>query len=137
MDLTKFEESMKHWLLLDTQIRVANMKLREMRNQHAGLTKTVCDFIRENKMENRKIETHDSKIEYYEKRMHPSLSYAFLEKHLEDIIHDTKKVEYIISYLKSKRETKTAWDIKRVFKKGMKRGTAKVQESGAYESESD
>ena len=78
MDLTVFENSMKKWLLLDTQVRIANQKLREMRNEHGTLTKSVCEYIREHKMENRKIETSDSKIEYYEKQSHSSLSYSFL-----------------------------------------------------------
>jgi hypothetical protein len=118
MDLTVFENSMKKWLLIDTQIRVANQKLREMRNEHVTLTKSVCEYIREHKMENRKIETSDSKIESYEQQSHSSLSYSFLEK-----------------YLASKRETKKTWDIKRTFKKGMKRGTAKVRESSGYDSD--
>ena len=165
MDLTVFENSMKKWLLLDTQIRLVNQKLREMRNEHGTLTKSVCEYIREHKMENRKIETSDSKIEYYEKQSHSSLSYSFLEKYLADIIPEEKTVDYIIEYLKSKRETKKTWDIKRTFKpvlletaptgavssaksdstmricntqrckKGMKRGTAKVRESSGYDSD--
>ena len=135
MDLTVFENSMKKWLLLDTQVRIANQKLREMRNEHGNLTKSVCEYIREHKMENRKIETSDSKIEYYEKQSHSSLSYSFLEKYLADIIPDEKTIDYIIEYLKSKRETKKSWDIKRTFKKGMKRGTAKVRESSGYDSD--
>jgi len=120
---------------MDTQIRVANQQLRDKKNELSKITKSLCDFIVKNKMENRKIETQDSKIEYYEKKSHLSLTYAFLEKYLADIIPDEKNVEYIIEYLKSKRETKTQWDIKRVFKKGMKRGTAKVRESSEYDSE--
>ncbi len=137
MDLTVFEDSMKKWVRLDTQIRLANQQLRTMRNEHDTITKSLCDFIREHKMEHRKIETADSKIEYYEKRSHSSLSYAFLEKYLADIIHDEKTIDFIIEYLKSKRETKTTYDIKRTFKKGMKKGTAKVRESSGYDSEPD
>ena len=72
-------------------------------------------------------------------KVHPSQkflhSYGFLEKYLADIIPEEKTVDYIIEYLKSKRETKKSWDIKRTFKKGMKRGTAKVRESSGYDSD--
>lgn len=135
MDLTNFETSLKKWIQLDTQIRLANLKLREWRNDQDKLSKSACEFIRENKMENRKIETSDSKIEYFEKKSHSSLSYSFLEKYLADIIPDEKSVDYIIEYLKSKRETKKSFELKRTFNKGMKRGTAKAQESSGYESE--
>ena len=63
--------------------------------------------------------------------------YSFLEKYLADIIPDEKNVEYIIEYLKSKRETKKTPDLKRIFKKGMKRGTAKARESSGYESDTE
>ena len=137
MDITNLETSLKNWIRLDTQIRVANQQLRTMRKEHDQITTTVCNFIQDNKMENRKIETTDSKIEFYEKKSHASLSYGFLEKYLADIIPDDKNVEYIIEYLKSKRETKKTPDLKRIFKKGMKRGTAKVRESSGYESDTE
>jgi phage shock protein A len=137
MDLTNFEASLKKWVQTDTQIRLANQQIRDMRKEQDKLTTYVCEFIREHKLENRKIETTDSKIEFYEKKSHTSLSYGFLEKYLADIIPDEKNVEYIVEYLKSKRETKKTPDLKRVFKKGMKRGTAKAHESSRYESDSE
>lgn len=137
MDITNLEASLKNWIRLDTQIRVANQQLRTLRKEHDQITLTVCNFIQEHKMENRKIETTDSKIEFYEKKSHASLSYSFLEKYLADIIPDEKNVEYIIEYLKSKRETKKTPDLKRIFKKGMKRGTAKARESSGYESDTE
>ncbi len=137
MDITNLETSLKNWIRLDTQIRLANQQLRTLRKEHDQITFTVCKFIQDNKMENRKIETTDSKIEFYEKKSHASLSYGFLEKYLADIIPDEKNVEYIIEYLKSKRETKKTPDLKRIFKKGMKRGTAKVRESSGYESDTE
>ncbi len=137
MDVTNLETSLKNWIRLDTQIRVANQQLRTLRKEHDQITSSVCKFIQDNKMENRKIETTDSKIEFYEKKSHTSLSYGFLEKYLADIIPDEKNVEYIIEYLKSKRETKKTPDLKRIFKKGMKRGTAKAHESSGYESDTE
>jgi phage shock protein A len=137
MELSNFETIMKKWVQTDTQIRLMNQKMRTMKKEHTMLTKTVCEYIRENKMEHRKIETSDSKIEYYEKCSHPSLTYAFLEKYLADVISDKKSVDYIIDYLKSKREMKKSWDIKRIFKKGMKKGTAKVRESNENDSDAD
>lgn len=137
MDVTNLETSLKNWIRLDTQIRVANQQLRTLRKEHDQITLSVCKFIQDHKMENRKIETTDSKIEFYEKKSHTSLSYGFLEKYLADIIPDEKNVEYIIEYLKSKRETKKTPDLKRIFKKGMKRGTAKAHESSGYESDTE
>lgn len=127
-----FENSLKKWIRLDTQIRMANQQLRDLRNEQDKLSTAVCDFMRTNNIEKRKIETQDSKIEYYEKKSYSSLSYAFLEKYLADIIPNTERV---IEYLKDKREIKYSNELKRTFHKGMKRGTAKVRDTGGYESE--
>jgi hypothetical protein len=129
----EFEDSLKRWIRVDTQIKLANQQMRELRSQRDILSNDVCDFIEKNRMEKRKIETPDSKIEYYERKEYSALSYAFLEKHLADIIPDEKNVKYIMEYLRSKREIKKSHDLKRVFNKGMKKGTMK--EYGGNESE--
>ena len=129
----EFEDSLKKWIRVDTQIKLANQQMRELRIQRETLSTNVCDYIQKNRMEKRKIETPDSKIEYYEKKEYSALTYGFLEKHLADLIPDEKNVKYIMEYLKSKREITKSYDLKRVFNKGMKKGTMK--EYGGNESE--
>ena len=129
----EFEDSLKKWIRVDTQIKLANQQMRELRNQRDALSSNVCDYIEKNRMEKRKIETSDSKIEYYEKKEYSALTYGFLEKHLADLIPDEKNVKLIMEYLRSKREIKKSHDLKRVFNKGMKKGTMK--EYGGDESE--
>ena len=107
--------------------------MRELRTQRDTLSSNVCEYIQKNRMEKRKIETPDSRIEYYEKKEYSALTYGFLEKHLADLIPDEKNVKLIMEYLRSKREIKKSHDLKRVFNKGMKKGTMK--EYGGDESE--
>ena len=47
----------------------------------------------------------------------------------------TGERKHILQYIKDKREIKKSIELKRTFNKGMKKGTAKVNESSGYESE--
>lgn len=128
-------DSLKQWLKLDTQIRMANQQIRDLRKEKDSIAGTVCDYMKTHGMEKRRIEAPDSRIELYEKKEYSTLTYGFLEKHLGDIISDSANVKQIIDYLKSKREVKKSTDLKRTFNTGIKRGTAKAQESSGYDTE--
>lgn len=128
-------DSLKQWLKLDTQIRLANQQIRDLRKEKDSVANTVCDHMKTHGMEKRRIEAPDSRIELYEKKEYSTLTYGFLEKHLGDIIPDSDNVKQIIDYLKSKREVKKSMDLKRIFNTGIKRGTAKAQESSGYDTE--
>ena len=53
---TEFEDSLKKWIRADTQIKLANQQMRELRNQRNSLSSNVCDYIQKNRMEKRKID---------------------------------------------------------------------------------
>lgn len=128
-------DQLKQWLKLDTQIRMANQQIRDLRKEKDAISNSVCEYMKTNGMEKRRIQAPDSRIELYEKKEYSTLTYGFLEKHLGDIIPDDTNVKYIIEYLKSKREVKKSTDLKRVFNSGMKKGTAKAYESNGYDTE--
>lgn len=128
-------DSLKQWLRLDTQIRMANQQIRDLRKEKDNVTSSVCDYMKTHGMEKRRIEAPDSRIELYEKKEYSTLTYGFLEKHLGDIMPDSDNVKQIIDYLKSKREVKKSTDLKRIFNTGIKRGTAKTHESSGYDTE--
>jgi hypothetical protein len=67
-------------------------------------------------IDKKKIEIGDSVISIYEKNDYSSLTYGFLEKCLGEIIPEKDNVEYIIQYVKGKREVKKSNDLRRVFK---------------------
>ena len=130
-----FEDNVRQWTILDTKIRLANTQLREMRTARDNLSKSVCDHMKQTGIDKRKIEIADSKIEVSEKKEYSSLSMGYLEKCLSAIIQEQESVKHILQYIKDKREIKKSIELKRTFNKGMKKGTAKVNESSGYESE--
>ena len=130
-----FEDNVRQWTILDTKIRLANTQLREMRTARDNLSKSVCDNMKQTGIDKRKIEIADSKIEVSEKKEYSSLTMSYLEKCLSAIIQEQESVKHILQYIKDKREIKKSIELKRTFNKGMKKGTAKVNESSGYESE--
>jgi hypothetical protein len=130
-----FEDRVRHWTLLDNKIRLANSQIKDMRTSRDNLSKTVCEYMKQNGLDNRKIEIADSKIEVYEKKEYSSITMGYLEKRLAEIIPEEESVKYILQYLRDKRDIKKSIDLKRTFNKGMKKGTAKANEPSGYESE--
>ena len=55
-------------------------------------------------MVNKKIGITNGELKVVEKKEYSPLSYGYIEKKLEEIIPDKSHVEYIIQYLKDKRE---------------------------------
>lgn len=130
-----FEDNVRQWTVLDTKIRLANSQLREMRTTRDNISKNVCEHMKQSGIANRKIEIADSKIEVFEKKEYSSITMSYLEKCLSAIIQEQESVKHILQYIKDKREIKKSIDLKRTFNKGMKKGTAKVNESSGYDSE--
>ena len=135
MSELSFEDKVRHWTVLDNKIRLANSQIKEMRSTRDNLSKTVCEYMKQNGLDSRKIEIADSKIEVYEKKEYSSITMSYLEKRLAEIIPEEESVKYILQYLRDKRDIKKSIDLKRTFNKGMKKGTAKANEPSGYESE--
>lgn len=110
-----FEENLKKWALLDNKIRASNAQIKEMRNQRDQLSSSICNLMKTNGWQNKKINTGDSIITYCERNETSSLTFTYLEKCLGEIIPEKDKVQQIIKYLKDKREVKRVTDLRRVF----------------------
>ena len=111
----EFEQNMRKWAALDNKIRSTNAELKTLRTQREQTSLSVCNFIKSNHWENKKISMSDSTISFYEKHETTSLTFTYLEKCLGEIIPEKERVKSIIQYLKEKREVKTTSDLRRTF----------------------
>jgi hypothetical protein len=111
----EFEQNMRKWTALDNKIRSTNAELKTLRTQREQTSLAVCNFIKSNHWENKKISMSDSTISFYEKHETTSLTFTYLEKCLGEIIPEKERVQSIIKYLKEKREVKTTNDLRRTF----------------------
>jgi Lhr-like helicase len=111
-----FEQDLRKWAILDNKIRASNAEIKGLRNERDQLSTTICNTMKTNGWQN-KINTGDSIITYCEKNETSSLTFTYLEKCLAEIIPEKEKVQYIIKYLKEKREVKRTTELRRVFNK--------------------
>jgi len=112
----QFIENVQKWVLLDNQIKIVNEKTKKIRESKHQLTESICEYMKESNLLENKIGITDGELRVYEKKEYSPLSYTYIEKCLAEIIHDKKQLDYIIQYLKQKREITTSLDIKRTYK---------------------
>uniref|UniRef100_A0A6C0DC22 Uncharacterized protein n=1 Tax=viral metagenome TaxID=1070528 RepID=A0A6C0DC22_9ZZZZ len=112
----QFIENVKKWVLMDSQIKIINEKTKQIRENKHQLSESICEYMKDSNLLDNKIGITDGELRVYEKKEYSPLSYTYIEKCLAEIIHDKKQLDYIIQYLKQKREITTSLDIKRTYK---------------------
>jgi hypothetical protein len=112
----QFIENVKNWVIMDSQMKIINEKTKKVRESKHQLTESICEYMKESNLLDNKIGITDGVLRIYEKKEYSPLSYTYIEKCLAEIIHDKKQLDYIIQYLKQKREITTSLDIKRTYK---------------------
>jgi hypothetical protein len=112
----QFIENVKTWVLMDSQMKIINEKTKKIRESKHQLSESICEYMKESNLLENKIGITDGELRVYEKKEYSPLSYTYIEKCLAEIIHDKKQLDYIIQYLKQKREITTSLDIKRTYK---------------------
>jgi hypothetical protein len=121
-DKKELIEHIKQWVTIDSQLKIVNEKTRKMRDMKSDLTKNICDYACSNNFKNNKIDITDGTLSFYEKKDYSPLTYTYVEKCLGELINDKKQVEYIIQYIKNKRDITTSCDIKRTYDKKLQLG---------------
>jgi hypothetical protein len=112
----QFIENVKNWVIMDSQMKIINEKTKKIRESKHELSDSICEYMKESNLLDNKIGITDGELRIYEKKEYSPLSYTYIEKCLAEIIHDKKQLDYIIQYLKQKREITTSLDIKRTYK---------------------
>jgi lauroyl/myristoyl acyltransferase len=112
----KLIENVQKWVLIEGKLKEVNEKTKKMREMKSQLGKDICGYMTENNLNNH-IEISDGELRFFEKKEYTPLSFGYIEKRLHEIIADDEQVNFIIKYLKEKRETNVSLDIKRHYNK--------------------
>lgn len=109
-------EHVKNWVMLDQKIQIINEKTKQIRELKSNITTEICDYMKRNNITSN-IGITNGELRIYDKKDYKPLTFAYVEKCLNEIIKDKTHVEYIIKYLKDNREITVSQDIKRVMTK--------------------
>tara|TARA_Y100000816_G_C26087484_1_gene574108 strand:- start:298 stop:663 length:366 start_codon:yes stop_codon:yes gene_type:complete len=111
-----FQDNIKKWVLLDNQQKHLNDKLKEIREEKTNLSGDINRYIKNKNIDNPTIQITDGSLKFVEVKTHNSISFKYVEKCLNEIFKDEKKmVEYILDYLKNNRTFKIENEIKRIY----------------------
>ena len=109
-------ENIQKWTILDSQLKKINEKNKECRDIKSKLSTAICQYLKENNMQNTKIETPNGQIKLYDKKDYSPLTFGYVEECLGKLIPDKSQVDFVIQYLKTNREIKTSTDLRRIYK---------------------
>jgi len=115
--MNPWNEKIKQWVTMDSQLKIIHEKTKEIRNKKALLLEEITKYVEENNIKNKTIEITDGSLKFYEKKEYAGLTYTYIEECLGKLIMDKKHVEHIMNYLRENRPSKTSMDIKRNYNK--------------------
>ena len=110
-----FQQNIKQWVSLDTQLKTLNEKTKELRNKRNELTDNIIEFVDNNNLSTATIKISDGKLKFAQNKQTAPITLGFLEGCLNDIIGNEEKVTQIMNYIKENREVKVIPDIKRYY----------------------
>ena len=109
----EFQNDVQKWVALDSQLKLANDKIRQLRESKTMLTTKICTFIDTQNMRDTKLEISDGNLKVYDRKEYSPITFAYIETSLDKIIPNKDHVTYIIKHLKENREVTTVSDIRR------------------------
>jgi hypothetical protein len=110
-----FQENIKKWVQLDSQLKSINEKAKELRNQRNELSDGIFEFVDNNSLSSSTIKISDGKLKFAQTKQTSPITLGFLETCLGEIINNDDQVAHIMDYIKKQREVKMVPDIKRYY----------------------
>jgi len=107
----QFVSNVQKWVHIDSQLKLANEKTKQMRDAKHALTEQICEYKQQFK--DNTIELSDGNLKIFERKEYSPLSYGYLEMSLREIIQNDEHVDHILKYLRDNREVTVVRDIRR------------------------
>lgn len=108
----EFIKNVQKWNYLDNELKNVNEKTKKMRELKNNLGNQICMYM-ENNPSIKKIGLPNCEIKMYSKKEYTPLSFTYIEKCLKEILQDDNQIEFVIQYLKDKRETTMVNDLRK------------------------
>ena len=109
----EFINDVQKWVALDSQLKLANEKIRQLRDSRNQLTTQICSFVDAQNRRDTKLEISDGNLKVYDRKEYSPITFGYIEASLDKIIPNKEHVTYILKYLKANREITTVTDIRR------------------------
>jgi len=112
-----FEENVKQWVLIDNAIKNAQTQLKELKDKKNLVADAINEYIETNNLTSAQINISDGRLKYHVTRSTQPLTLKYIKDCLSDCIANGDKVETLMDYIKSSRETREVTELKRYYNK--------------------
>ena len=113
--MEKFQGEIKEWVNLDSQSKLLNEKLKEIRNKKTEIGDNIFEFVESNNLSSSIIKISDGRLKFGQTKQTSPITLGFLENCLQELFNNEEKVGEIMEYIKSKRDFKYSSEIKRFY----------------------
>lgn len=110
-----FSENIKQWVSIDTEIRKLNDIIKSKREKKYNILKDIIKYKNDNNLNNTLIKISDGSLKFNSIKQFQPITYCYIKDCLKEIIDDEEQIDFIINYLKEKRNYKVVEDIKRIY----------------------
>ncbi len=101
----EFVDAIRQWVILDKQMQVVNEKSREIRGKRTAMGDRLCEFMEDQNIADKPIKVkNEGEIHCIERKKYSPLTFSYIEERLAEIIEDDDQVDYIMNYLRERRE---------------------------------
>jgi hypothetical protein len=108
-----FENQIQKWVSLDNQLKAANEKSKELREQRASLSESITKYALANNLSNATVKISDGRLKFTTTKVAEPLTFRYLEKSLGEIIKSEAQVKLIMEHIKQHRTVRNVQEIKR------------------------
>jgi hypothetical protein len=108
-----FEENIKKWVALDNQLKTANERSKQLRDEKNTLEEGILTYVETNKLSNATVNISDGKLRFVSSKQTAPLTLKHVEECLSKCIGSENQVIQIMKIIKDSREVKYTADIKR------------------------
>ena len=88
----EFINDVQKWVVLDSQLKLANEKIRQLRESRNQLTSQICGFVDSQNMRDTKLEISDGNLKVYDRKEYAPLTFGYIEASLDKIIPNKEHV---------------------------------------------
>lgn len=113
--MEKFQENIKKWVQIDSQLKIIHEKTKELRTQRNELSDGIFHFVEDNGLSSSTINISDGKLKFALTKQTAPITLGFLKTCLGEIIDNDEQVSRIMDHIKKQREVKMIPDIKRYY----------------------
>ena len=113
--MEKFQTEIKEWVNLDSQSKLLNEKLKDIRSKKNEISDNIFDFVESNNLSSSTIKISDGRLKFAQSKQTAPITLGYLETSLMELFNNEDKVGEIMEYIKSKREIKFSSEIKRFY----------------------